>query len=80
MSMAAISMGQAVSKKSWRSCKIARWFWRGGWANPAYENLKQAGLKPITTDIKDIETAVQAYIDGTIIDNPRRRHSTNVDT
>lgn len=45
-----------------------------GMGHRAYENLQQAGLQPITTDIKDIETAVQAYIDGTIIDNPRRRH------
>jgi hypothetical protein len=26
------------------------------------------------TDIGDMETAVQAYLDGAIIDNPRRRH------
>lgn len=45
-----------------------------GMGNPAYEKLVQAGLEPILTDIVDIETAVQAYIDGTIIDNPRRRH------
>jgi len=46
-----------------------------GMGYPAYENLKRAGLEPITTDIKDIETAVQAVIDGTIVDNPKRRHS-----
>lgn len=45
-----------------------------GMGNPAYEKLVQAGLKPILTDIVDMETAVQAYLDGTIIDNPRRRH------
>jgi hypothetical protein len=26
------------------------------------------------TDIVNVETAVQAYLAGTIIDNPRRRH------
>jgi hypothetical protein len=36
--------------------------------------LVQAGLQPILTDIADMETAVQAYLVGTIIDNPRRRH------
>ncbi|MCB9418728.1 MAG: dinitrogenase iron-molybdenum cofactor biosynthesis protein [Ardenticatenaceae bacterium] len=45
-----------------------------GMGNPAYEKLVQAGLQPILTDIVDIETAVQAYLAGTIIDNPRRRH------
>jgi len=45
-----------------------------GMGNPAYEKLVQAGLQPILTDIVDMETAVQAYIAGTIIDNPRRRH------
>ncbi len=45
-----------------------------GMGNPAYEKLVQAGLKPILTDIVDVETAVQAYLAGTIIDNPRRRH------
>ena len=45
-----------------------------GMGNPAYEKLVQAGLKPILTDIADMETAVQAYLAGTIIDNPRRRH------
>ena len=45
-----------------------------GMGNPAYDKLVEAGLKPILTDIVDIETAVQAYIAGTITDNPRRRH------
>lgn len=45
-----------------------------GMGNPAYEKLVQAGLQPILTDIVEMETAVQAYLDGTIVDNPRRRH------
>jgi predicted Fe-Mo cluster-binding NifX family protein len=45
-----------------------------GMGNPAYEKLVQAGLQPILTDIVDMEMAVQAYLAGTIIDNPRRRH------
>jgi predicted Fe-Mo cluster-binding NifX family protein len=45
-----------------------------GMGNPAYEKLVQAGLQPILTDIVNVETAVQAYLAGTIIDNPRRRH------
>lgn len=45
-----------------------------GMGNPAYDKLVQAGLKPILTDIVDIETAVQAYIVGTITDDPCRRH------
>lgn len=46
-----------------------------GMGYPAYENLKRAGLQAITTDIKDIETAVTAVINGTIVDNPKRRHA-----
>ena len=45
-----------------------------GMGHRAYENLQRAGLQPITTDIVDVETAVQAIINDTIVDNPRRRH------
>ena len=40
----------------------------------AYQGLLQAGLQPIVTDIADIETAVQAVLDGSIIDHPEILH------
>lgn len=43
-----------------------------GWG--AYESMKQAGIEPIVTDIGDIEEAVQAYLEGTIVDRTDRLH------
>ena len=36
-----------------------------GWG--AYESMKQSGIETIVTDISNIEEAVQAYLDGTIV-------------
>jgi predicted Fe-Mo cluster-binding NifX family protein len=33
----------------------------------AYESMKQSGIETIVTDISNIEEAVQAYLDGTIV-------------
>jgi len=38
----------------------------------AYEGLRQAGIRPILTDIADIDQAVQAVISGQITDHPER--------
>jgi len=43
-----------------------------GWG--AHESMKQAGITPIITDIGDIEAAVQAYLDGTLIDHREFLH------
>jgi predicted Fe-Mo cluster-binding NifX family protein len=48
---------------------VARGMGRG-----AYLGLQQLGIKPIVTDIPDIETAIQAIIDDTIIDHPEKLH------
>lgn len=40
----------------------------------AYESMKQAGIRPIVTDIADIDEAVQAYIEGRIVDRVDRLH------
>ena len=52
-------------------CKVvlARGMGRG-----AYQGLMQSNLKPILTDIADIERAVKAVIDGTIIDHVESLH------
>ena len=36
-----------------------------GWG--AFESMKQSGIETIVTDISNIEEAVQAYLDGTIV-------------
>lgn len=40
----------------------------------ALENLKEAGIRPILTDISTIDEAVSAYLDGTIVDHPEMLH------
>ena len=40
----------------------------------AYENLKQAGIRPILTDIRTVDEAVQAFLDGKLEDRPERLH------
>ncbi len=45
-----------------------------GMGQGIYLALKEAGITPITTDIRSVEDAVQAYLRGEIIDRPERRH------
>ena len=45
-----------------------------GMGRGAYRGLEQMGLCPVLTDIGDIETAVSAVIDGTIVDYSDRLH------
>ncbi|MGQ9767300.1 MAG: NifB/NifX family molybdenum-iron cluster-binding protein [Anaerolineae bacterium] len=40
----------------------------------AYESLKQAGIRPIITDILVIDEAVQAYLTGGIVDHTEWLH------
>jgi predicted Fe-Mo cluster-binding NifX family protein len=54
-----------------RDCQILL---TGGMGQGAYDNLKQAGIKPILTDIQEIESAVKAYIDGQLQDHTERLH------
>ena len=43
-----------------------------GWG--AYESMKEHGITPIVTDIVEIESAVRAYVDGSIEDLTDRLH------
>lgn len=45
-----------------------------GMGQGAYQGLQQNGIRPILTDIADIDIAVQAVIDGSIEDHPERLH------
>lgn len=40
----------------------------------AYESMKQAGIRPIVTDVADIETAALAAARGELIDHAERLH------
>jgi predicted Fe-Mo cluster-binding NifX family protein len=40
----------------------------------AYEGMAQHNVKPIVTDIRSIDEAVRAVVDGTIIDHNERLH------
>ncbi|MGQ9494175.1 MAG: NifB/NifX family molybdenum-iron cluster-binding protein [Anaerolineae bacterium] len=40
----------------------------------AYESMRQAGIRPIVTDIASIDEAVQAYLDGRIVDHTEYLH------
>jgi predicted Fe-Mo cluster-binding NifX family protein len=43
-----------------------------GWG--AYQSMKQFNITPVVTDIPDMEEAVMAYVDGTIVDHVDRLH------
>jgi predicted Fe-Mo cluster-binding NifX family protein len=45
-----------------------------GMGRGAYLAMEAAGLKPIVTDIGAIEEAVQAFLDGEIVDHTERLH------
>ncbi|HDN79675.1 MAG: dinitrogenase iron-molybdenum cofactor biosynthesis protein [Chloroflexi bacterium] len=46
----------------------------GGMGWGAYEAMSSYGIKPIITDIVNIEEAVQAYLNGTIVDHTEWLH------
>lgn len=45
-----------------------------GMGQGAHDGLKQMGIRPILTDLKEINDAAQAVLDGTIEDHPERLH------
>jgi len=46
----------------------------GGMGMGAYESIRRLGIVPVVTDILDIETAAQAFIDGKLIDHTELLH------
>ncbi|MGA2505402.1 MAG: NifB/NifX family molybdenum-iron cluster-binding protein [Anaerolineales bacterium] len=47
----------------------------GGMGKGAYNGLKQAGVRPVLTDMRDIEQAVKSYLEGTLTDHPELLHT-----
>jgi len=46
----------------------------GGMGAGAYESMRQLNVKPVVTDIRNIDEAIQAYIDQKIIDHSELLH------
>jgi predicted Fe-Mo cluster-binding NifX family protein len=46
----------------------------GGMGMGAYESMRQLNIRPVVTDLRDIETAVQAFIDGKLVDHTELLH------
>jgi predicted Fe-Mo cluster-binding NifX family protein len=46
----------------------------GGMGMGAYESMRRLNIQPVVTDLRDIETAAQAFIDGKLIDHTELLH------
>jgi len=46
----------------------------GGMGMGAYQSMQSLNIKPVVTDLQDIDMAVQAYIDGNLIDHTEKLH------
>jgi predicted Fe-Mo cluster-binding NifX family protein len=46
----------------------------GGMGAGAYESMKQANIRPIVTDMENIEEAVQSYLAGSLEDHIEKLH------
>ena len=61
-----INMAQAIA-----DCKVLLC---GGMGKGAYESMRQLNIQPVVTEFRDIEIAVQAFIDGKLIDHTELLH------
>ncbi len=52
-------------------CKVVL---AGGMGQGAYNGLKQSGVQPVLTDMRDIDQAVKAYLEGKLTDHPELLH------
>jgi predicted Fe-Mo cluster-binding NifX family protein len=46
----------------------------GGMGAGAYESIRQAGIRPVVTDVTNIDDAVQAYLAGNLKDHVEKLH------
>jgi predicted Fe-Mo cluster-binding NifX family protein len=46
----------------------------GGMGMGAYQSMLQLGIKPVITDLREIDQAVKAYLDGTLVERTDRLH------
>jgi predicted Fe-Mo cluster-binding NifX family protein len=46
----------------------------GGMGMGAYESMRRVNIQPVVTDLSNIDEAVQAYIDGKLVDHTEKLH------
>lgn len=46
----------------------------GGMGMGAYQSMQTRGIKPVVTEISDIDQATMAYVNGTIVDRVEKLH------
>lgn len=46
----------------------------GGMGRGAYESMRLMNIKPIVTELLDMEAVVQAYLNGTLVDHIEKLH------
>jgi predicted Fe-Mo cluster-binding NifX family protein len=46
----------------------------GGMGTGAYRSMEAAGIKPYITDLDQINDALQAYLDGSLVDHREKLH------
>jgi predicted Fe-Mo cluster-binding NifX family protein len=46
----------------------------GGMGMGAYESMRRLNITPVVTDIQDVDAAIQAYIDGKLVDHTEKLH------
>ncbi len=61
-----ISMAEAIA-----DCKVLLC---GGMGMGAYESMKRLNIQPVVTDLEEIDAAVQAFIDGKLVDHTELLH------
>ena len=61
-----VSMAQAIADCEAIIC--------GGMGAGAYESMRQLNIQPVVTDIRNVNEAVQAYVDQKMIDHTERLH------
>lgn len=61
-----VSMAEAIADCKTLLC--------GGMGRGAYESMRQLNIEPVVTDLSDIDAAVQAYLNDTLVDHTERLH------
>lgn len=61
-----VSMAEAISDCTAILC--------GGMGMGAYESMRRLDIQPVVTDLRDIDVAAQAFIDGKLIDHTELLH------
>jgi len=47
----------------------------GGMGGGAYEAIRSQGIRPVLTDVKSIDDAVRAFVEGKLVDRRERIHT-----